>query len=157
MDSTQHQSQHHKVTHRLFHHRPFRNALIFLAALSIFLGILIVPVESRDPKVVIHSVEEGIWWAFTTVTGVGYGDFVPVTITGRLIGIALEITGVIFFGLIVGIIGITMTKRQEEFVWFRLFDRLDSLEAKLQRIERQNAANVKQTLAEHDEKRTKDK
>ena len=80
-----------------------------------------------------------------------------MTITGRLIGIALEITGVIIFGLIVGIIGITMTKRQEEFVWFRLFDRLDSLEAKLQRIERQNAANVKQTLAEHDEKRTKDK
>ena len=56
-----------------------------------------------------------------------------------------------------GIIGITMTKRQEEFVWFRLFDRLDNLEAKLRRIEHQNAANVKQTLAEHDEKRTEDK
>ncbi|MEK7458303.1 MAG: potassium channel family protein [Patescibacteria group bacterium] len=157
MDSAQHQSQHHKVTHRLFHHRPFRNALILLATLSIFLGILIVPVESRDPKAVIHSVEEGIWWAFTTVTGVGYGDFVPVTTTGRLIGIALEITGVIFFGLIIGIIGITMTKRQEEFVWFRLFDRLDHIDAKLQRMEHQNAANVQQTLSEHDEKRTENK
>lgn len=156
MDSAQHQSQHHKVIHRLFHHRSFRNAFIFLTALSIFLGILIIPVESRDPKANIYSAEEGIWWAVTTVTGVGYGDFVPVTATGRLIGIALEITGVIMFGLIVGIIGITMTKRQEEFVWFRLFDRLDHIEAKLQRMERQNVANVKQTLSENDEKRAED-
>lgn len=152
MDSAQHQSQHHKVTHRLFHHRPFRNALILLTVLSIFLGILIVPIESRDPKAKIHSTEEGIWWAVSTVTSVGYGDFVPVTTTGRLVGIALEITGATIFGLIVGIIGITMTKRQEEFVWFRLFDRLDHIEAKLQKMEHQNAANVKQTLesAQHE-------
>lgn len=157
MDPAQHQSQHHKVTHRLFHHRPFRNALILLAALSIFLGILIVPIESRNPKAKIYSTEEGIWWAVSTVTSVGYGDFVPVTTTGRLVGIVLEITGAIIFGLIVGIIGITMTKRQEEFVWFRLFDRLDHIDAKLQKMEHQNAANVKQTLAENDEKRTEDK
>ena len=138
------------VTHRLFHHRPFRNALTILIALSVFLGVLIVPIEAGDPHSRIHTFEEGIWWAITTVTGVGYGDYVPVTATGRVVGIVLMFVGAIIFGLIVGIIGITMTKRQEEYVWFKLFDRLDQLDEKLTKIERENAELMRQALPKHE-------
>jgi voltage-gated potassium channel len=152
MDFTAHRT----VTHRLFHHRPFRNALTILIALSVFLGMLIVPIESGDPHARIHTLEEGIWWAITTVTGVGYGDYVPVTATGRVVGMVLMFVGAIIFGLIVGIIGITMTKRQEEYVWFKLFDRLDQLDDKLKKLEKENAELMKHVLPKHNEQRSND-
>lgn len=40
---------------------------------------------------------DAVWWAFCTVTTVGYGDVTPVTTYGRLTGIVLMITGVTTF------------------------------------------------------------
>lgn len=130
---------HHKLTVRLINHKPFRNALLVLAICATVLGVLIVPVEANVSNARIHSVEDGLWWAVTTVTGVGYGDMYPVTTLGRVIGSLLQISGVVVFGLIIGIIGITMSKRQEEYYWFRLFDRIDQLESKLSSLEKQNS------------------
>lgn len=36
----------------------------------------------------------GLWWALTTVTTVGYGDVVPASSTGRLIGATLMLVGI---------------------------------------------------------------
>jgi voltage-gated potassium channel len=139
-------SARHKFTKQLLNHRPFRNALIVLTVLSVFLGLLIVPIEATHPHPNITTFEEGLWWASTTVTGVGYGDFYPVTTMGRLVGTSLQVSGVMMFGLLIGIIGITMTKRQEEYYWFRLFERIDSLETKLQRLERHDALSTKHQI-----------
>lgn len=46
----------------------------------------------------IKSAEDGIWWAFVTVTTVGYGDLYPVTSVGRLIAVAVMTCGVGLFG-----------------------------------------------------------
>jgi voltage-gated potassium channel len=40
---------------------------------------------------------DAVWWAFTTVTTVGYGDIVPVTAAGRVVAVALMISGIFFF------------------------------------------------------------
>ncbi len=40
---------------------------------------------------------DAVWWAFCTVTTVGYGDVTPITINGRITGIILMITGVTTF------------------------------------------------------------
>lgn len=145
---------HRTFSHRLFHHRSFRHALLLLITLSVFLGILIVPIELRSQKARIQTIEEGLWWAVTTATGVGYGDFVPVTTTGRMIGAALQLAGVTMFGLLIGIIGITMTKRQEEYTWFRLFDRLDQIDERLNRLEKKINMTVENTLPKHDQIRS---
>lgn len=125
------------LTHRLMNHRPFRNALVVLAFVCVWLGLLIVPVESVSPNRNITTSEEGLWWAITTASGVGYGDFYPVTTEGRLVGAALQISGVVMFGLIIGIIGITLNKKQEEHYWFRLFDRLNQLDQHIQNVEKE--------------------
>ncbi|HEY7560723.1 MAG TPA: ion channel [Gaiellaceae bacterium] len=39
------------------------------------------------------TIGEGLWWAVATATTVGYGDFVPSTGPGRIIGVTLMLTG----------------------------------------------------------------
>ena len=40
---------------------------------------------------------DAIWWAFTTVTTVGFGDIVPETFWGRVLGIILMLVGTVLF------------------------------------------------------------
>ncbi|MGO2132459.1 MAG: ion transporter [Halomonas sp.] len=55
-------------------------------------------VESPNPESSIDTAEEALWWAFVTVTTVGYGDYYPITTLGRVVAVALMIAGVGLFG-----------------------------------------------------------
>lgn len=48
----------------------------------------------------IKSFEDGLWWAVTTVTTVGYGDRFPTTTEGRLLAVMLMIMGISLVGVI---------------------------------------------------------
>ncbi len=73
--------------------------------LIIFLGIVllefasasIVGVEGTDPAANITTAGDAIWWAYVTITTVGYGDYYPVTSAGRVIGVLVMTIGVALF------------------------------------------------------------
>ncbi|HYI09908.1 MAG TPA: ion transporter [Thermoanaerobaculia bacterium] len=46
----------------------------------------------------IKKAEDAIWWAFATITTVGYGEYFPVTAEGRIIAAILMTAGVGLFG-----------------------------------------------------------
>lgn len=46
----------------------------------------------------IRTAENAVWWAFATITTVGYGEFYPVTTEGRVIAAILMTAGVGLFG-----------------------------------------------------------
>jgi len=46
----------------------------------------------------IRTAENAVWWAFATITTVGYGEFYPVTTEGRLVAAMLMTAGVGLFG-----------------------------------------------------------
>lgn len=46
------------------------------------------------------STVDGLWWAVTTVTTVGYGDITPKSDTGRLIGVVVMFAGIGFVAVI---------------------------------------------------------
>jgi voltage-gated potassium channel len=66
--------------------------------LTIFCSIAILYFE-KDPGSNIKTAEDAIWWVFTTVTTVGYGDKYPVTSGGRIIAMILMTSGVSLFGV----------------------------------------------------------
>ena len=47
-----------------------------------------------------HNLGEGLWWALQTITTVGYGDVVPSSGTGRVIGAFVMISGIAFLTVI---------------------------------------------------------
>jgi len=61
----------------------------------VFIGLLVAGV---DPN--IENAWDGIWWALATVSTVGYGDVVPTSLLGRLIGGALVVLGLGVFVVI---------------------------------------------------------
>jgi len=52
----------------------------------------------------IRGPEDALWWAFATMTTVGYGDRFPVTSEGRLTAAFLMVAGVGLFGAFSGLV-----------------------------------------------------
>ena len=52
----------------------------------------------------IKTAEDAIWWAFATITTVGYGDRYPVTTEGRVVAVFLMLAGVGLFGVLSGLL-----------------------------------------------------
>lgn len=48
----------------------------------------------------IKSFDDGLWWAVTTVTTVGYGDRFPTTTEGRILAVMLMLVGISLVGVI---------------------------------------------------------
>ena len=48
----------------------------------------------------IQTLPQAMWWAITTATTVGYGDYAPVTAGGRVVAIFLMFTGIALYGLL---------------------------------------------------------
>ena len=97
------------ITH--FGHYVFRNcvkgAFCFVGLIGILLvicsSIAILQVEI-DPNSNIKTAEDALWWAYVTITTVGYGDKYPVTTEGRFIAVLLMTAGVGLFGTLSGLV-----------------------------------------------------
>lgn len=50
------------------------------------------------PESNIRTANDAIWWAFSTITTVGYGDRFPVSPEGRFVAVLLMTGGVGLFG-----------------------------------------------------------
>ena len=64
------------------------------------------------------SMPETLWWAIVTLTTTGYGDKVPITQLGRLLGGVVMIGGIATFGLCTGILatGFAAETRRRNFI-----------------------------------------
>jgi len=52
---------------------------------------------------------EGFWWAFVTMTTVGYGDIAPVGVPGRLFAVIWILTGLVIIAIFTGVISTALT------------------------------------------------
>jgi voltage-gated potassium channel len=62
----------------------------------------------------IKSFGDGLWWAVTTVTTVGYGDRFPTTSAGRVIAVGLMLVGISLMGVITASVAAWFVKMSQE-------------------------------------------
>jgi voltage-gated potassium channel len=66
------------------------------AVIGISAGILVTIIDHKD----FATVGDGIWWAIVTLGTVGYGDIVPHTAWGRVVGSVVIVVGVTFISFL---------------------------------------------------------
>jgi voltage-gated potassium channel len=71
------------------------------ASLVVFMASLAeLDAERGAPDATIATFGDALWWAFTTITTVGYGDRYPVTGEGRLVAVLLMVAGIALLGIV---------------------------------------------------------
>ncbi len=110
-------------------------ALIIMFGLLLLSSSLIYYAEHQTQPQAFGSIPQAMWWAIATLTNVGYGDVVPITLAGRIIGGVVMILGLGMFSIPVGIIatafGHAIHEREFVITWgmianVPLFKDLDS-------------------------------
>jgi len=109
-------------------------------------GTAVWRLEGDRPGSTFRSWGDGIWWAMTTMTTVGYGDHVPETTLGRVVAALIMIVGVGVLGAVAAVVALifasAVASREERILEAegralegRLEARLDVLDARLANIE----------------------
>jgi voltage-gated potassium channel len=80
-------------------------ALLFVLLLTVTIsGSLMYMIENEVQPEVFSSIPVAMWWGIETLTTVGYGDIVPMTVAGRIIGGGVSIIGIGTLALFSGLI-----------------------------------------------------
>ena len=118
--------------------RVFTITGVRYAALLTFMTLLIggtVFAEVEEAP----SEWDGIWWAASTMTTVGYGDLVPATEAGRVIALAVMFVGIGLGTLLIGAVARRFLDRDvqtAEAEEQRVLNEVRALHERLDRLER---------------------
>lgn len=101
----------------LFLRLPMLLKLLFLVLIVMFIyGTIIHFVEPNQ----FPTIFDGIWWAFVTAATVGYGDYIPLTTTGRVLGILLMLTGGSFIALYISTVSTHAIRKEQDLIGGKL-------------------------------------
>ena len=70
--------------------------LVYGVGLIVIAATVVASVEGGE-NASIQSFPDALWWAVATITTVGYGDKVPISVAGRAAGYVLMFGGIAFF------------------------------------------------------------
>ena len=101
---------------RMAAQRRLAESSLFVVASLVLLvvtagSIALAAIEPRAAGATIRSGSDAIWFVFTTIATVGYGDTYPVTDAGRFVGVMLMIAGVSAFSVLTSYIASTFMSR----------------------------------------------
>lgn len=120
-----------RLARRLLSLEGIRDAAV-LAMLTVLGGGAAFAAVEKEQDL---SAWDGVWWAITTVTTVGYGDFSPKTDGGRVIAVVVMVVGIGFVALLTAAAAERfITSRGEEGA--AVDSRLDEVASRLAAIEK---------------------
>ncbi|MFD9886303.1 potassium channel family protein [Streptomyces alboflavus] len=71
-----------------------------VVGLLMFGSLAVLSVERESPDGNIKTLGDAVWWSFTTMTTVGYGDHAPTTGLGRVLAVGLMLSGIALLGVV---------------------------------------------------------
>jgi voltage-gated potassium channel len=97
--------------------RPLTAALFIMILLAVSASTLVYFAERADNPG-LASIPAAMWWAIVTLATLGYGDVVPVTVIGKLLGSVVAVLGLCMFALPASILatGFSEEMKRQNFV-----------------------------------------
>lgn len=123
----------------------FAAAALITLLVIVFSSVAILHFEGTD-NANIHGAGDALWWAFVTVTTVGYGDKYPVTHGGRIIAAIAMTAGVGLFGTFTGFVAAWFLKpgeREQEDELELVRKKLESIDDHLRNLSNQTPPTAK--------------
>ncbi|HEY2353408.1 MAG TPA: potassium channel family protein [Gaiellaceae bacterium] len=112
-----------------------------IASTSVATGLIAHLIDRKD----FPSFGIGVWWAIVTLGTVGYGDVVPHTAWGRVLGSVVIVGGVTFISFLIAIVtslfvdaGRDAEHESSEARHAETMDLLRQMDARLQALEGTN-------------------
>ncbi len=91
--------------------------LAMAAVFLLFSATLMYWIEGAEQPDRFGSIPRALWWASVTMTTVGYGDVVPMTVLGKMIGVLTSMGGIVLIAIPTGILAASfsdeLTREQE--------------------------------------------
>ena len=94
------------------HERRSFAATLYLLILAILISSSLIYVfEQNVQPEHFGSIPDAMWWTVVTLTTVGYGDIVPMTVVGKLVATLTALMGVCVVALLTGIVATGFTNQ----------------------------------------------
>ena len=112
-------------------------AVLTIATVAIAVTVIGAALARAVEPETFDTFGDAIWWALETVSTVGYGDIVPESGGGRLVGSALMLLGIAFVPAVTAIVVAVLVAQLQERAGSRrgpdaeLAERLERIEAAL--------------------------
>ncbi|MFF0157012.1 potassium channel family protein [Streptomyces sp. NPDC005263] len=82
------------------HLRAAGAALIILVVVMLTGSWAVIAAEQGARNANLTTYPRALWWSVETATTVGYGDFYPVTLWGRIVGAVMMVVGITTYGMV---------------------------------------------------------
>jgi voltage-gated potassium channel len=84
--------------------RALFGCLVILLGATLVAASAMHLVEGHVQPEKFGTIPEAMWWAIVTLSTIGYGDAVPITVGGKLVAAATVVAGLIMMALPIGIV-----------------------------------------------------
>ncbi|GLF93872.1 potassium channel family protein [Streptomyces yaizuensis] len=113
-----------------------------VVGLLMFGSLAVLSVERDSPGGNIRTLGDALWWSFTTMTTVGYGDHAPTTGLGRVLAVGLMLSGIALLGVVTANIAAWFISRfeREDAAGRQQTELLETLTAEVRALREQVAA-----------------
>ncbi len=100
------------------------------SVLIIFIMVLVTAatathlLEREVQPELFGNIPAALWWAVVTLTTTGYGDVVPHTVGGKMVGSLVMVSGIVVLALMTGILATGFAEEERRREYLRVWDQV---------------------------------